>query len=653
MGQVDDGNTVTDWMEQERERGITITAAAITCFWREYQINIIDTPGHIDFTAEVQRSLRVLDGGVVVFDAVAGVQPQSETVWRQADRFHVPRICFVNKMDRLGADLWRTIEMIRTRLGAKPIALQMPIGREASFRGTVDLLSARAQLYTDEFGQGLQEAEIPVDLQDEANKHRDLLIEQIAETDDTLTEKYLNGEQISVSELKGALRRATIAGKLVPVFCGTALRNKGVQPLLDAIVDYLPSPDDIPAVTGFHPSSKKEETRKTSDSQPLAALAFKIQNDSFVGRLCYVRVYSGELKTGDALLNSTRDRKERAMRILRMYANRREDVDRLQAGDIGAVLGPKFTFTGDTLCSPGNPIVLEAISFPEPVISVVIEPRTQADQDKLNDALQRLADEDPTFKVRADEDTGQTVMWGMGELHLDILVDRMLREFRVQANVGKPQVAYREAITKSAQATGTVSRQTGNRNLYAEVTLELEPLPQHKGFQFENALKPQALAPELVLAIEQGARDSMESGMLAGYPLVGIKARLVDAQYREDESTDIAYRMATTTAFRNALQQASPALLEPIMKAEVLAPEEFMGDVIGNLNSRRAEIEGMMPRGDMQAITCSVPLAEMFGYATALRSCTQGRGTFTMEFSHYSELPTEIAERILGISLRS
>ena len=652
MGQVDDGNTVTDWMEQERERGITITAAAITCFWREYQINIIDTPGHIDFTAEVQRSLRVLDGGVVVFDAVAGVQPQSETVWRQADRFHVPRICFVNKMDRLGADLWRTMEMIRTRLGAKPVALQVPIGREASFRGAVDLLSSRAQLYPDELGQELQEADIPVDLQGEVAKYRDLLIEQIAETDDALTEKYLTGEPISTSELKSALRSATIAGKLVPVFCGTALRNKGVQPLLDAIVDYLPSPEDIPAVTGFHPGSRKEESRKTSDSQPLAALAFKIQNDSFVGRLCYVRVYSGELKTGDALLNSTRDRKERAMRILRMYANRREDVDRLQAGDIGAVLGPKFTFTGDTLCSPGNPIVLEAISFPEPVISVVIEPRTQADQEKLNDALQRLADEDPTFKVRTDEDTGQTVMWGMGELHLDILVDRMLREFRVQANVGKPQVAYRETITKSGQATGVVSRQTGNRNLYAEVTLELEPSPQHKGFQFENALKPQALAAEFVSAIEQGARDSMESGILAGYPLVGIKARLVDAQYREDESTDVAYRMATTTAFRNALQQAGPGLLEPIMKAEVLVPEEFVGDVIGNLNSRRAEIEGIMPRADMQAITCSVPLAEMFGYATSLRSCTQGRGTFTMEFSHYSELPTEITERILGISPR-
>ena len=648
MGQVDDGNTVTDWMEQERERGITITAAAITCSWRDHQINIIDTPGHIDFTAEVQRSLRVLDGGVVVFDAVAGVQPQSETVWRQADRFHVPRICFVNKMDRVGADLWRAVDTIRIRLGASPAILQVPIGRESSFRGFVDLLSQRAILYQDDLGQSWNEADIPATLQDQVSKYRDLLVEQIAETDDTLTEKYLIGEPLSPEELRRGLRQATLAGKLVPVLCGTALRNKGVQALLDAIVDYLPSPLDIPPVVGFHPNTGQEETRQVGDSEPLSALAFKIQNDAFVGRLTYVRVYSGELVSGKTVLNSTRDRKERTMRLLRMHANRREDMESLAVGDIGAVVGLKFTFTGDTLCTPGAPIVLESITFPEPVISVVIEPRTQADQEKLNDALQRLADEDPTFRVRTDEDTGQTVIWGMGELHLEILVDRMLREFRVQANVGKPQVGYRETITRSAKAEGRFIRQTGGRSQYGQVWLELEPLPQHKGFAFENAVQDGSIPAPFLPAIEQGVRDSMESGILAGYPLVGIKARLLGGSYNEEESTEVAYRIAAATAFRNAIQQAEPILLEPVMSTEVVTPEDFTGDVIGDLNSRRAEITAMVPRGDMQAISCFVPLAQMFGYATDLRSLTQGRGTFTMEFAHYAELPQEIMERILG-----
>ncbi len=648
MGEVDDGNTVTDWMEQERERGITITAAAITCFWRDHQINIIDTPGHIDFTAEVQRSLRVLDGGVVVFDAVAGVQPQSETVWRQADRFHVPRICFVNKMDRPGADLWRTVGMIRARLSANPAVLQVSIGREASFRGFLDLITQRSIIYTDELGQSWDETDIPPALQDQVAKYRDLLVEQIAETDDTLTEKYLTGEAITPEELRAGLRQATLTGKLVPVLCGTALHNKGVQAVLDAIVDYLPSPLDVPPVVGFHPNTNKQEMRKSGESEPLSALCFKIQNDPFVGRLSYVRIYSGELGTSKTVLNSTRDRKERAMRILRMHANRREDIESLAAGDIGAVVGFKYTFTGDTLCTPGAPIVLESIAFPEPVISVVIEPRTQADQEKLNDALQRLADEDPTFRVRTDEDTGQTVIWGMGELHLEILVDRMLREFRVQANVGKPQVAYRETITYAAQAEGRFMRQTAGRSQYGHVWLELAPLPQHKGFVFENTIRDGSIPAQFVPAIEQGVRDSMESGILAGYPLAGIRVRLVGGSYNEEESTEVAYRIAATTAFRNALQEAGPVLLEPVMGAEVVVPGDSTGDVIGDLNARRAEVKSVMPRGDMQVINCIAPLGQMFGYATDLRSLTQGRGTFTMEFSHYAELPQEIAERILG-----
>ncbi len=648
MGEVDEGSTITDWMEQERERGITIKAAAITCFWRDHQINIIDTPGHIDFTAEVQRSLRVLDGGVVVFDAVAGVQPQSETVWRQADRFHVPRICFVNKMDRLGADLGRTVETIRTRLNATPLVLQLPLGRESAFRGFVDLITQRAIVYYDDLGQEWGEIEIPDDMREQVAEQREALVEQIAETDETLTEKYLLGEEITPDELRAALRKATLARQLFPVLCGTALHNKGVQALLDAIVDYLPSPLDIPPVAGFHPGTQEEERRETDDHAPLAALAFKIQNDPFVGRLAYVRVYSGQLVAGKAVLNSTRDRKERVMRILRMFANRREDMEELNAGDIGAIVGPKFTFTGDTLCAPDQPIVLESISFPEPVISVVIEPRTQADQDKLNDALQRLADEDPTFRVRTDEETGQTIIWGMGELHLDILVDRMLREFRVQANVGKRQVAYRETITRAARGEGIFAKQTGNRTQHGHVILELEPLEQSKDFVFENGVGDEVIPAQFVPAIEQSVRESMDSGFWAGYPMVGVKVRLVGGSFSPDESTEVGYRIAASMAFRQAVEQAGPILLEPVMKAEVVIPEEFTGDVIGDLNARRAEITGIIPRGDLQAINCLVPLAEMFGYVTAIRSFTQGRGTFTMEFSHYAELPQEITERMLG-----
>ncbi|NLS76517.1 MAG: elongation factor G [Chloroflexi bacterium] len=648
MGDVDDGNTVTDWMEQERERGITISSAAITCFWQDHQINIIDTPGHIDFTAEVQRSLRVLDGGVVVFDAVAGVQPQSETVWRQANRFQVPRICFVNKMDRLGADFDRTVEMIRERLGANPVALQVPIGREASFAGAVDLIERCAIVYDDELGTEYHKAAVPPDLEDRVEAQRDALMERIAETDDTLIEIYLTEGELTPEQMRQGLRAATLSGKVVPVLCGSSLRNKGVQSLLDAIVSYLPSPADIPPVEGFLPQSEEKAQRSASSEEPLSALVFKIQTDPFVGRLAYVRVYSGVMNSGKRVINTTRDRTERVMRMLRMQANRREDMDTLEAGDIGAVVGLRFSFTGDTLCDGESPIVLEPISFPEPVISVVIEPRTQADQDKLAEALQRLADEDPTFRVRGDDETGQTVIWGMGELHLDILVDRVLREFRVEANVGKPRVAYRETITRQVRVEGLFSRQTGNKNQFGQVWLELEPLRGRQGFEFENALRPGILPPSYIPVIGQGAQEVLESGILAGYPVIGVKARLVDATFNETESTELGYRVAASMAARDGLHQAGPTLLEPIMSAEISVPEEFMGDVIGDLNARRAQIEGMMLRTDMQVITCRVPLAEMFGYATDLRSMTQGRGTFVMEFTCYDTVPADVMERILG-----
>lgn len=648
MGDVDDGSTVTDWMEQERERGITITAAATTCFWRDHQINIIDTPGHIDFTAEVQRSLRVLDGGVVVFDAVAGVQPQSETVWRQANRFRVPRICFVNKMDRLGADLFRAVDTIKDRLNANPAILQVPIGHESDFSGFVDLVTSQAIIYTDALGVEWVEQEIPAEFVDQAAVYRDLLVEQVAEVDDELVDAFLEHGTLSPGELRQGLRRATLRGDLVPVLCGTSLRNKGVQPLLNAIVDYLPSPLDVPPVEGFHPGSEERLTRQALEEEPLSALVFKIQTDPFVGRLAYLRVYSGQLQVGKRVLNSTRDRKERVMRILRMQANRREEVEVLAAGDIGAVVGLRFSFTGDTLCPEDAPIVLESITFPEPVISIVVEPKTQADQEKLDEALERLADEDPTFQVRQDEDTGQTMIWGMGELHLDILVDRMLREFRVEANVGKPRVAYRETITKPVRTEAVFDRAMGGKEQYAKVELELMPREERQGFVFLNELSNGALPKEMVKAAEQGIKESVDSGVLAGYPLIGVEARLVGVGYNQDLSTDMAFRVAAAMAVREALQRAAPALLEPVMQAEVMVPEAFTGDVIGDLNARRARIEGMIPRQDMQAIKCSVPLSQMFGYATDLRSLTQGRGTFVMEFDHYELLPSEDAERILG-----
>ena len=649
MGEVDEGTTVTDWMEQERERGITITAASITCYWRDHQINIIDTPGHIDFTAEVQRSLRVLDGGVVIFDAVAGVEPQSETVWRQANRYNVPRICFVNKMDRIGADFWRTIEMIEERLAANPVAIQIPIGAESSFRGVVDLLRMKAIVYADDLGTRMETVEIPPDLEDVAARYRDILVEKIAETDETLTVKYLEGEEISEKELRSALRQATLKGELVPVLCGAALRNKGIQPLLDAVVDYLPSPVDIPPIVGVNPVTGEEESRLSDEEEPLAALVFKIQTDPYMGRLAYFRVYSGRIKAGMAVLNSTKGRKERIGRLLRMHANRREEISEVLAGDIGATLGLKDTFTGETLCDLQHPIVLESIGFPEPVISVAIEPRTEADQDKMNEALRRLAEEDPTFRVKFDEETGQTIISGMGELHLEVLVDRMLREFKVGANVGRPQVAYRETITRPVRAEGRFIRQTGGRGQYGHVQLEIEPLGPGGGFKFEDRTAGGVIPKEFVPAVEQGVREAMESGVLAGYPLVDLKVALVGGSYHEVDSSDMAFKIAASMALKDGVERAGPILLEPIMKIEVVVPEEFTGDVIGDLASRRAQIEGTEPRsGGMQVIWGQVPLAEMFGYATDLRSITQGRGTFTMEFDHYAEVPPEVMRQILG-----
>jgi elongation factor G len=649
MGSVDAGTTVTDWMQQERERGITIQAAAITCYWRDHQINIIDTPGHIDFTAEVQRSLRVLDGGVVVFDAVAGVEPQSETVWRQADRYQVPRVCYVNKMDRIGANFNRTVAMIRERLNANPLPIQGPIGIESDFRGVIDLLAMQSIIWLEEdLGAVPQVADIPSELMDEATVAHEGLIERLAETDDDLTIKYLEGEEITRNELRRALRQATLAGEVTPVLCGSSLRNKGVQPLLDAIVDYLPSPIDVPPITGVNPYTQKEEERRADDEEPLAALVFKIQTDPYVGRLAYFRVYSGCLKAGAAVMNATKGRKERIGRLLRMHADHREEIQEIHAGDIAATLGLKATFTGETLCAPNGPIILESISFPEPVISVAIEPRTTADQDKMATALQRLAEEDPTFQVRVDENTGQRLIAGMGELHLEVLVDRMLREFKVSANVGRPRVAYRETITQSVRCEGRFVRQTGGRGHYGHVVLELEPLGPGEGFQFVDATRGGVIPKEIIPSVGRGVREAMESGTLAGYPLVDLKATLVDGSFHEVDSSELAFKVAGSIALREGAHKAGPVMLEPVMKVEIVMPEEFVGEVMGDLNARRAQVESLdlRPAG-IQAVRANVPLAEMFGYATDLRSMTQGRGIFTMEFAHYAQVDRQVADKIL------
>lgn len=650
IGSVDDGTTVTDWMEQERERGITIVSAAITTSWKGYLINLIDTPGHIDFTAEVQRSLRVLDGGVVVFDAVQGVEPQTETVWRQANRYGVPRICFVNKMDRVGASYDNTINMIRNRLGANAIPVQFPIGSEGDFSGVIDLITQKAIVWLDDLGADPKVVEIPADLRDEVAEARARMVEQIAETDDELTLKYLEGEEIGEQELKTALRRAVIASKGYPVFCGTSLRNKGVQPLLDAIIDYLPAPSDIPPVRAFDPQDETIEIyRRADDAEPLSALVFKIVTDPYVGRLAYFRVYSGALVKGAKLYNSTVGETERVGRLIRMYADHREDIDEVLAGDIGAILSLKRTFTGHTLCDPANPVVLESIVFPEPVISVAIEPKTKADQDKMSEALQKLAEEDPTFRINVDENTAQTVISGMGELHLEVLVDRMKREFKVQANVGRPRVAYKETITRPVErAEFRYVKQTGGRGQYGHVVLEIEPAPPGSGIIFENKIVGGVVPKEYHNAVEKGVREATASGVIAGYPVVDVLVRFYDGSFHEVDSSEMAFKLAASMAFKEGLQRGHPILLEPVMKVEVVIPEEFLGDIIGQLNSRRGEIVSMEPRpGNAQAVTAMVPLAEMFGYATNLRSATQGRGVFTMEFNRYTEVDKKSVEAVL------
>lgn len=650
IGSVDDGTTVTDWMVQERERGITIVSAAVTAEWKNYQINIIDTPGHIDFTAEVQRSLRVLDGGVVVFDATQGVEPQSETVWRQADRYKVPRICFINKMDRTGASYEYSINSIRERLGANPIAMQMPIGSEASFTGVVDILTQQAVFWEDELGKDPVVREVPAELKAEVEAARETLVERICELDDDLTVKFLEGDAISVDELKAGLRKAVISNRATPVFCGSSLRNKGVQLLLDAVIDYLPSPADIPPVVGNHPDTGEELTRPADDDAPVTALVFKIVTDPYVGRLAYFRVYSGKIMSNQVVMNIAKGRRERIGRLLRMYADRREDVSEIPSGDIGAVLGLKDSFTGDTLCDMDNPIVLENIAFPEPVIMVAIEPKTTADQDKMGEALRKLAEEDPTFRVRTDENTGQTIIAGMGELHLDVLVDRMLREFRVQANVGKPKVSYRETITRPVTKLDyRYVKQTGGKGMYGHVVFDIEPGEPGSGIVFENKIIGGAIPSEYIPAVQKGVMEASEAGVLAGYPVTDLKVKLVDGSFHEVDSNEMAFRMASILGFKEGVQRGAPVLLEPIMRVEVVVPEEYLGDVLGQINARRGEIQGMEMRpGNAQAAHVMVPLAEMFGYATELRSATQGRGVFSMEFDHYSPVSASVSQKILN-----
>ncbi len=650
IGEVHEGAATMDWMEQERERGITITAAATTTEWRDHQINVIDTPGHIDFTVEVQRSLRVLDGGVVVFDAVAGVEPQSETVWRQADRYDVPRICFVNKMDRTGANYDRTIDMIVDRLGANPVRIQLPIGREDTFRGVVDLIENVAVIYGDDLGAASQRTTIPAGMEEEVDAARETMIEKIAETDEELTLKYLEGEEISTEELRVALRRATLGNQLVPVLCGAALRNKGVQMVLDAIVDYLPSPLDIPAVRGTHPKDLDEVlSREPNASEPLAALAFKIAVDPFVGRLAFVRVYSGVMKSGETIMNTTQDKRERIGRMVRLHANSREDITEIRAGDIGAILGPKNTFTGDTLASMENPILLEKISFPEPVIRVAIEPNSKADQDKMGEGLRRLAEEDPTFRVEGNVETGQTEIAGMGELHLEVIVDRLMREFKVSARVGRPQVAYRETITRPVTARGLFKRQTGGKGQYGDCVVEFSPAELGQGFVFENGIVGGSIPREYIPAIEKGIKEALEGGIVAGYPMVDVKARLIDGSYHDVDSSEMAFKIAGSLALKEAVPKAGPVIMEPLMRVEVVIPDEFTGSVVGDLSSRRGQIEGMEPRGDGSTTVRSfVPLSEMFGYATDLRSATSGRGVFSMEFARYEPLPKNLADEVIA-----
>lgn len=650
LGNVDEGTTVTDWMVQERERGITIVSAAITAEWNGYQINLIDTPGHIDFTAEVQRSLRVLDGGIVVFDAVQGVEPQSETVWRQADRFHVPRICFVNKMDRVGASFDYTIKSIKKRLGANVIAMQMPIGSEAEFRGVIDLLENKAIYWEDAQGTTLRVEAVPQELRAVAQERHEKMIEKISELDERLFEKFVNEEEITIAEIKAALRKAVIQNRVSLVYCGTALRNKGIQPLLDGVVDYLPSPLEIPEVKGIDPRHDDEVSRPTNENAPLSALVFKIVTDPYAGRLAYIRVYSGKLEQGLMAYNSSSDKKERVGRLIRVYADHREDVSQIEAGDIGAVLGFKNVSTGDTLSDPHHPIILERISFPEPVIMVAIEPKTTADQDKLAKALQKLSEEDPTFRVHVDENTGQTVISGMGELHLEILVDRMKREFNVEANIGRPRVSFRETITTSLpKVEYKYVKQTGGHGQYGHVVFAMEPLERGSGIRFINKVTGGAVPRDYFDAVEKGVYEAAETGVLGGYPMTDIGITFYDGSFHEVDSSDMAFKMAAIFAFREGAQKAKPILLEPIMKVEVMVPDEYLGDVLAQLNARRATISGMEPRpGKIQEVTTQVPLAEMFGYATELRSATQGRGVFSMEFAFYAPMSQSVQEKVLN-----
>ena len=648
LGEVHEGMATMDWMEQEQERGITITSAATTCEWRGHQINIIDTPGHVDFTVEVERALRVLDGAVAVFCAKGGVEPQSETVWRQATKYHVPRLAYVNKMDIVGADFYRVVSMMKERLQANAVPIQLPIGAEADFKGQVDLLKMKAEIYTDDLGNTIDETEIPADLKDAAEEARAALIEAVAETDDELMEKYLNGEELSHEELMAGIRKATIAGTMTPVLCGTSYRNKGVQPLLDAIVDFLPSPLDIPPVEGTKKNSDEVITRKADDKEPFSALAFKIMADPFVGKLVFFRVYSGSLKSGSYIYNSTKGKRERIGRILRMHANHREEMDEIYAGDIAAAVGLKETTTGDTLCTEGNPIILESMEFPEPVIRVAIEPKTKAGQDKMSLALIRLAEEDPTFKTYTDESTGQTIIAGMGELHLEIIVDRLLREFRVEATVGKPQVAYKECIRRAAKAEARYVRQTGGHGQYAHCVIEIAPREPGSGYEFVNKIVGGVIPKEFIAPIDQGIREAAQSGLLSGHEVVDFSATLLDGSYHEVDSSEMAFKIAGSMAFKDALAKADCALLEPMMKIEVVVPDEYMGDVLGDITARRGRVTGMDMHAGLHSIDGLVPLSEMFGYATDLRSKTQGRGTYTMQFAHYEEVPNSIADKILG-----
>ncbi len=648
IGEVHEGAATMDWMPQEQERGITITAAATTAFWRDYRINLIDTPGHVDFTVEVERSLRVLDGAVVVFDGVAGVEPQSESVWRQADRYGVPRICFINKLDRTGADFWRAVDSIRDRLGANALPIQIPLGTEDKFRGVIDLIGMKALVWgSDELGSTYDVTEIPEDLRAEAESHREELVAVAAEMDDGLTTKFLEGDTLTEDEIRHGLRLGTLQMKVIPVLCGSALRNKGVQPMLDAVIDYLPSPLDVPPTIGETPQTQDEVIRTANDQDPFSALVFKIAADPFVGKLAYFRVYSGTLRAGSYVLNSTKGKRERIGRILQMHANHREEIEEVYAGDIAAIVGLKESYTGDTLCDPAHPVILESIRFPEPVIEVAVEPRTKADQDKLALALQRLADEDPTFRVKTDEESGQTLIAGMGELHLDVLVDRMTREFRVAANVGKPQVSYRETIRRSADGTGRFVRQTGGHGQYGHAVIRIEPTGKGSGYEFVDKIVGGVIPREFIKAVDAGIREALATGVYAGYPVVDMKATLYDGSYHEVDSSEMAFKIAGSLAVKDAFERADPAILEPIMRVEATMPEEFMGDVIGDLNSRRGHIEGMESRGSTQVVRAFVPLANMFGYATDLRSMTQGRASYSMEFAHYAEVPAQVAQELV------